>query len=58
MMALDKAIKSGKEHRKDLQTQKRCRNHGDCAYCKKNRLYNIAKRDKITKKEMKENVDS
>ncbi len=42
-MALDKAIKSGKEHRKPYYKSKSidtsCRNHGDCAYCKQNRLH-------------------
>lgn len=42
-MALDKAIKSGKEHRKPYYNSKSidisCRNHGDCTYCKQNRLH-------------------
>jgi hypothetical protein len=40
---LDKAIKSGKEHRKPYRGSKAfdrsCRNHGDCPYCKNNRLF-------------------
>ena len=43
-MSLDKAIKSGKEHRKPYRKAKAvdrtCRNHGDCPYCKGNRTYN------------------
>lgn len=42
-MSLDKAIKSGKEHRKPYRKSKRidasCRNHGNCPYCKQNRLH-------------------
>ncbi len=42
-MALDKAIKSGKEHRKPYRGSKRidysCRNHGSCPYCEQNRKH-------------------
>lgn len=42
-MALDKAIKSGKEHRKPYRGSKRidcsCRNHGSCPYCEQNRRH-------------------
>jgi len=42
-MAFDKAIKSGKEHRKPYTkakaVDKTCRNHGSCEYCSGNRLY-------------------
>ena len=41
-MALDKAIKSGKEHRKEYTKvkaiDKTCRNHGSCPWCNGNRL--------------------
>lgn len=41
---LDKAIESGKEHRKQYRRSKRfdrtCRNHGSCPYCESNRLFN------------------
>ena len=41
-MSLDKAIKSGKEHRKPYTCSKSfdhtCRNHGSCDWCKENRL--------------------
>lgn len=46
-MALDKAIISGKEHRKSYKGEKAvarsCRNHGSCPYCKGNRLYQLKK---------------
>lgn len=42
-MSLDKAIQSGKEHRKPYKggkaVDKTCRNHGSCPACRKNRLY-------------------
>ena len=44
---LDKAIKSGKEHRKPYYGSKAfsysCRNHGTCKWCKSNRLYQSEK---------------
>lgn len=47
-MALDKAIKSGKEHRKPYRGSKSidcsCRNHGSCPYCEANRKHKF--RDK------------
>ena len=40
-MSLDKAIKSGKEHRKEYYGSKAfdctCRNHGSCKSCEENR---------------------
>lgn len=53
---LNKAIYYGKEHRKPYRGMKAfdrsCRNHGDCYYALKNRIYNsrkalIAATDKI-----------
>ena len=42
-MSLDKAIEHGKEHRKPYRGGKAvaysCRNHGDCDYCRCNRLH-------------------
>ncbi len=42
---LDKAIKSGKEHRQEYRKPKSidpsCRNHGDCERCQGNRHYQI-----------------
>lgn len=47
-MSLDKAIKSGKEHRKPYNFNKSvdptCRNHGSCPWCYGNRLYKNKKR--------------
>lgn len=43
MMSLNKAIKSGKEHRKPYRgakaVDKQCRNHGSCPRCYSNRVY-------------------
>ena len=42
-MALDKAIKSGDEHRQEYRRSKAfdstCRNHGGCGYCEDTRTY-------------------
>ena len=42
-MSLDKAIQYGKEKRKPYRKAKAvdkwCRNHGDCEWCKDNRLH-------------------
>lgn len=42
-MGLEKAIKAGKEHRKEYRKPKRfdktCRNHGGCPYCEANRKH-------------------
>ena len=49
-MSLDKAIKSGKEHRKPYRGSKAidgtCRNHGGCPWCEENRRHKF--RDKQT----------
>ena len=51
-MSLDKAIKSGKEHRKQYRGAKAidkcCRNHGSCYVCRNNRLYKFIKKGKDT----------
>ena len=53
---LDKAIRSGKEHRKPYRGAKAidctCRNHGSCPYCMGNRLYNRKKIEKKFKKDL------
>ena len=46
-MSLEKAIQSGKEHRKNYIKAKaidpQCRNHGSCDWCRNNRKwYNIS----------------
>ncbi len=47
-MSLDKAIKYGKEHRKEYTGSKAyftsCRNHGSCPFCRRDRLHKF--RDK------------
>lgn len=47
-MALDKAIRSGKEYRKEYRGSKAidctCRNHGSCAWCRMNRTIKNIKR--------------
>ena len=50
-MALNKAIRSGKEHRKEYRGSKAidctCRNHGGCPWCTGNRTYKNRKRLEI-----------
>lgn len=61
-MGLEKAISSGKEHRKEYKykrdyaksVDRHCRNHGDCEWCKGNRLYKNNKRLKRAKEAEKE----
>lgn len=57
-MALDKAIKYGKEHRKPYRGAKAiacsCRNHGTCDWCKTNRLKDRLINDEIAEAAMKE----
>lgn len=69
-MGLEKAIKSGKEHRKMYRDGKavsyHCRNHGgkrhknrnpwQCEYCLGNRLYQSRKAEEKSKSEMEENL--
>lgn len=54
-MALDKAIKHGKEKRKPYYGSKAidrsCRNHGTCEWCKGNRLYQSRKDEARIKEE-------
>lgn len=53
-MSLDKAIKHGKEKRKQYRgakaVDKLCRNHGDCSYCKNGRLH----KNKVREEKWKE----
>ena len=53
-MALDKSIKSGKEHRKPYKgakaIDKTCRNHGSCPYCQGNRKHKEKKKVESTDK--------
>jgi len=47
-MSMKKAIKHGKEHRKEYRGAKAishdCRNHGDCDYCQGNRTHKHKRR--------------
>lgn len=61
-MALDKAIKSGKEHRVQYGTKGQpyckaidpsCRNHGSCPWCLDNRTKKEKSKDKLAKQEIK-----
>lgn len=53
-MSLEKAIKSGKEHRKEYigknyckSVDKECRNHGTCPWCQGKQKYRRKKREPI-----------
>lgn len=60
-MGLEKAIKSGKEHRIEYKYKKNycksvdktCRNHGSCPWCEGNRTNKNKNLDKISKIELK-----
>ena len=60
-MGLEKAIEHGKEHRKPYRGSKAfdysCRNHGDCPWCKENRLHKRGN-GQITIAELDEDDDS
>jgi hypothetical protein len=51
-MGMEKAIASGKEHRKEYRGSKAidctCRNHGSCTHCLGNRLYRYKKIEEKT----------
>lgn len=58
-MGFEKAINSGKEHRKPYHGAKAvdhsCRNHGSCTYCRDNRLHRrnvLEERAKYSEKEI------
>lgn len=57
-MSLDKAIKSGKEHRKKYYgakaIDKTCRNHGSCPVCRENRLHKYEKQEQEIKSKLGE----
>lgn len=57
-MSLEKAIKSGKEHRKEYigknyckSVDKECRNHGSCPWCQGKQKYRRKKREPIVEKD-------
>lgn len=60
-MGLEKAIASGKEHRKKFRGAKAvdgtCRNHGSCTYCMGNRLYRTKKRDEALRSRERMELD-
>ena len=57
-MSHDKAIEHGKEKRKPYTGAKAvdryCRNHGDCEFCKGNRLYQRHKVEEAGKQALEE----
>ena len=57
-MTLNKAIQSGKEHRKKYYNakavSKSCRNNGGCPYCEGSRRHKELLQKKIVKWELKE----
>lgn len=57
-MSLSKAIKYGKEHRKEYRGSRRfssvCRNHGSCDYCVGNRTFNDTKRRTASEQSMQQ----
>lgn len=61
-MALDKAIKSGKEHRKPYSGSKAidrsCRNHGGCPWCEGSRLRKYQIDEDIVQEQLEEFEDS
>ena len=56
-MSLDKAIESGKEHRKPYYRSKRfdasCRCHGGCGYCLDDRMHNDKKLKIVAEEQLK-----
>lgn len=60
-MSLDKAIQSGKEHRKKYYGAKAidttCRNHGSCEWCRGNRTHKNDKRELAAEQELREYDD-
>lgn len=57
-MSLDRAISSGKEHRKPYRKSKAfdasCRNHGRCSWCEGNRRHANLVREIATRERMNE----
>jgi len=62
-MSLEKAISHKKEHREEYFGSKAvsdsCRNHGSCAYCRRNRLFDSIRTKLVSKAELKNfsNID-
>lgn len=61
-MSLDKAIASGKEHRKNYRGSKAldrsCRNHGSCPYCISNRKHRVRKQMQSAQDELADYFDN
>lgn len=62
LSGLSRAIKSGKEHRKEYRGAKAidcsCRNHGTCEWCKNNRLYASNRKIEAAEQKYKEYFDA
>lgn len=60
-MSLDKAIKHGKEHRKEYHGAKAvdpsCRNHGNCGWCQESRMHKHKKKEQAMEDRRKEQED-
>jgi hypothetical protein len=58
---LDKAIKSGKEHRKPYRGSERfdksCRCNGGCPYCRSNRLHNLTAKILAAEADIKDTLE-
>lgn len=56
-MGLEKAIKSGKEHRKPYRGSKRfdwyCRNNNGCPWCEGDRLHSSKRREMAAEEQLK-----
>ena len=57
-MSFNKAIQSGKEHRKPYCGAKAiargCRNHGNCKWCERKRTHKNDKRELVAEQELRE----
>ena len=60
-MSLDKAIRYGKEYRREYRGAKAvdptCRNHGGCPYCAGNRTYEARKGEETSKYKIENDVE-
>lgn len=60
-MSMNKAIKAGKEKRKQYRKSKAfdttCRNHGSCKYCEENRLHSRRKSEIESELKLEEELE-
>jgi len=60
-MSLDKAIKYGKEHRKQYTGSKvyftSCRNHGNCPWCEEDRKHKFRDKHPYNFKELQQDTE-